>query len=241
LLPYVEQNNLYEAMIDFAENSPAPDNYYTPNGAPGANGTNGVAIFVCPSDVSLAASGEERGHPQKLAGTTYIGNYQVFGRPGTTQTDGVPFASVAMGGMRDGSSHTVFFTEQLCYRGINLGGSSHWAYPTNMTMNNGGPGGKWVPAGPVSNFMGSPDVTGIFAMGPAIKNAITTPPAWIPPPEFGLTPPLTTGNNTPSTLHATLQTVFADGSVRGVSPTVDKLIWVYAVAPADRQPIPDGF
>ena len=58
--------------------------------------------------------------------------------------------------------------------------------------------------------------------------------------KLGLPPAQTAGDNTPSTLHATLQTAFADGSVRGVSSTVDKLIWVYAVSPADRQPIPDS-
>jgi prepilin-type N-terminal cleavage/methylation domain-containing protein len=238
LLPYIEQTNLYEAMVEYALSSPMPDSYFGPAGAPGANGTFGVALFVCPSDISLDNSGEERGHPQKIAGTSYVGNYQVFGRPGTTETNGKPFSSVRMGGM-DGASHTVLFTEQLCYQGPTLGGSSHWAYPTNVTLNNSGPGGKWVPSGPVSNFMGSPDITAIFAMGPAIKNAISTPPPWIPAPQFNLPPDLTMGGNTPSTLHATLQTAFADGSVRGVSPTVDKLLWVYAVAPADQQVIPD--
>jgi hypothetical protein len=111
----------------------------------------------------------------------------------------------------------------------------------NVTLNSSGPGGKWVPVGPASNFLGNPaDETAIFAVGPAITSAISTPPPWIPAPEFRLPPDLITGRNTPSTLHATLQTAFADGSVRGVSPTVDKLIWVYAVAPADRQAIPDN-
>src|SRR5262245_61028181 len=76
LLPDIEQENLYNRMLDWANTATNPDSYYTNNGAPGANGTNGIKIFSCPADPTITSSGQLLNQPQGYAGTSYPGNYQ---------------------------------------------------------------------------------------------------------------------------------------------------------------------
>jgi prepilin-type N-terminal cleavage/methylation domain-containing protein len=237
LLPYLEQDNLHRAMESFARSAAFPNSYYTNNGAPGANGTTGVKVFCCPSDPTLGADGKVVGQPQGYAGTSYAGNYQVFASPGTTLTNGTSYSRYQIGNIPDGTSNTVLFAEQYAQSAVD---ANFWAFPINMTFNNGGPNRQWVQAGPVSNFAGLAD--SIFAMGPAITGPINAAPAWIPPPEFNHRPNTATGQNTPAALHGpVMKVLLGDGSVRSVSSSVSAITWAYAVSPADGVPMPSDW
>ena len=237
LLPFLEQDNLYNTMVNFARSATFPDSYYTDKGAPGGNGTTGVKVFCCPADQTLDPSGKCVGQPQGYAGTSYAGSYQLFASPGSTLTNGTSYSNYQIGNIPDGTSNTVMFAEQYGQTGLD---ANMWATPINMTFNNAGPNGQWVQNGPVSNFSGYSDA--IFAMGPPVSGAITAPPSWIPPPEFNVTPKSATGVNTPAGIHGSLmQVLLADGSVRRVHSGISALTWVYAVSPADGLPMPEDW
>src|SRR5262249_30817517 len=155
------------------------------------NGTTGVKVFCCPADPSLDSAGKCVGQPQGYAGTSYAGNYQVFATPGTTLTNGISYSRYTIGNIPDGTSNTVLFAEQYGQTGLD---ANFWATPINMTFNNSGPGGTWVQNGPVSNFAGYSD--SIFAMGPSVSGPLSSPPSWIPPPEYVRRPSDATGANT---------------------------------------------
>lgn len=231
LLPYIEQGVLHRAMLSHATSAANPNSYYTQNGAVGANGTTGVATFVCPSDSTTTSSGHVVGDPQGLAGTNYAGNYQVFASPGSTETNGKSESSFILSSITDGTSNTIFFAEQFGKSNID---SNHWSYPIGMTFNNGGPNGHHVQSGPVSNF--KQYVEPIFAIGPTIDSAIASPPAWIPPPEFRTRAKNAVGQNTPAAPHRSLIIVaMGDGSVRTVDSDINPVTWAYAICPIDDQ------
>src|SRR5262249_22610655 len=174
------------------------------------------------------------GQPQGYAGTSYAGNYQVFATPGSTLTNGISYSQYTIGNIPDGSSNVVLFAEQYGSAAID---ENIWATPLNMTYGNTGPGGRWVQGGPVSNFAGYADC--VFAMGPLVGGVITTPPSWIPPPEFNVRPKSATGVNTPAAIHGSVMLVLlGDGSVRRVTSGISDITWAYAVSPADGQPMP---
>jgi prepilin-type N-terminal cleavage/methylation domain-containing protein/prepilin-type processing-associated H-X9-DG protein len=234
LLPFIEQDSLHDTMIRFALSAPWPDSYYTETGAPGANGTTGVKIFCCPSDPTLDSAGKVVGDPRGYAGTSYAGSYQAFATPGTTLTNGTSYSRLKINTIADGSSNTVLFAEQYAQSNID---ANHWAAPINMSLNNSGPNGQVVQAGPVSNFAGYADA--IFAMGPEISGTITAAPSWIPKPQFNIAPKNADGVNTPAPPHRNVMNVLlADGSVRTVGSGISEVTWVYAVAPADGVPMP---
>ena len=60
LLPYIDQQNIYDAMVRFARTN-STTNYFTDQGDPDANGGTGVQTFRCPSDVSMSSDCRCRG------------------------------------------------------------------------------------------------------------------------------------------------------------------------------------
>ena len=132
LLPYVEQQNLYQAVwsqmqttgslktpIDYDSSSPAI-----------------IKVYQCPSDVTLKAGMGVGGFTQG-AMVSYGGNNQVFGTIVTTPNFSPPTVTSTKpnGGTKiprdipDGTSNTIFWIEKLAYcnpGGVKAGGS-HWA------------------------------------------------------------------------------------------------------------------
>ena len=239
ILPYIEQDNLFRIMNNFARTNPkGPFTYNTANGDPGGNGATHVPIYVCPADLSINPStGQLLNSPgSKDAGTTYIGNYQVFGSPGTTKTNGMPFARYRLGKIPDGASNTVLFTEQFASNGGFE--SSYWASGwMGVSTSSVGPGGQQMPFGPVSNF--NQLSTAVFAVGPPVNGSIGTAPAHMPLPEFNKTPNTSFGGETPSSPHhGVINVMLGDGSVRSVTSSVQGVTWAYALSASDLQVLP---
>jgi prepilin-type N-terminal cleavage/methylation domain-containing protein len=238
LLPFMEQQNLYDKMKSFAETNASPPQYSN-NAAPGANGATGVKSFVCPSDITLTTGGILRGDPQKYAGTTYIGNFQVFGTVGPVplpQNGGnMPSMSGAnhtgksfwkIGNMPDGTTHTIMFTEQWA---ATQWSETMWAQPCGVSVSQNGPGTPHYFNGPASLFHNPSD--GIFAIGPEVTGPVSPPyPYWIPNPEYNKPHRQTTGKDHPSAPHWHLvYCTYADGSVRPWMSNVPHTAWISAV------------
>jgi prepilin-type N-terminal cleavage/methylation domain-containing protein len=243
LLPFMEQQPLYDKMKAFAEANASPPQY-AHNAAPGANGTSGVKTFVCPSDFTLTAGGTLRVDPQKYAGTTYIGNFQVFGTvgpyplppnggnfpAGQTGTNHTGKAHWKIGNMPDGTTHTIMFTEQFA---TTQWSETVWAQPCGVTLTQNGPGTPWYFGGPASLFHNPSD--GLFAIGPEVLNPHTTPPPyWVPNPEYNKPHRQTTGKDHPSAPHGHfVLCTYADGSVRTWMSNEPHPAWISAVMPGD--------
>jgi len=241
LLPFIEQQNLHDKMRSFAETNASPPQYAY-NAAPGANGTTGIKIFVCPSDSTLHASGTLRMDPQKYAGTTYVGNFQVFGTAGPyplpagggsfpagqTQTNHLGRSLWKIGNMPDGSSYTILFTEQFA---TNTQTETIWAQPCGVTVSQTAAGQPYDYNGPSSLFHNPSD--GVFGIGPEPPSNSLTAPAWLPGPEFK---PYhqTTGKDAPSSPHSqVIYCAYADGSVRPWMSTTPGNCWQYFCGPAE--------
>jgi hypothetical protein len=119
LLPYLEQDALYKignananAGGGFWDGSPVP-------GAPSNSvRTAVIKAFLCPSDPSLA-NGFSAAQVNAWAGTSYAGNWMLFGASNAQARYGV-------GNIPDGTSNTVAFAERYAACGSygNL-----WAWP----------------------------------------------------------------------------------------------------------------
>jgi prepilin-type N-terminal cleavage/methylation domain-containing protein len=243
LLPFMEQQPLYDKMKAFAEANASPPQY-AHNAAPGANGTTGVKTFVCPSDITLHANGALRGDTQKYAGTTYIGNFQVFGTvgpyplppnggnfpSGQTQTNHTGKSFWKIGNMPDGTTNTIMFTEQFA---ATQWSETMWAQPCGVSLSQNGAGTPWYFNGPASLFHNPSD--GLFAIGPEVMNAnVTPPPYWVPNPEYGKHHRQTTGKDHPSAPHGHLvYCTYADGSVRPWMSNQPHPAWISAVMCGD--------
>jgi prepilin-type N-terminal cleavage/methylation domain-containing protein/prepilin-type processing-associated H-X9-DG protein len=151
LLPYIEQNNLYQSSLasggDDNDNRNGPFNTYSQWHGPITTryGGPGVVVksYVCPSDYTQITS--QGSH------ASYGQNGQVF-REGYWAKNTLRYPA----SFGDGTSNTIFFTDKLaqCNTGI---------YPNNY----------WPDWGPImhSNDVGDP--TGPTAPGPQIKPTVS--------------------------------------------------------------------
>ena len=231
LLPHLEEDNLYQTMKSYAEGGfTHAGTYDTNNGAPGANGLNGIKTFVCPDDLGADSRGVIVNFPF-LGATTYAGNFQVFGTAGdpnpSTPTSARINCPWRMMTIPDGTSNTIMMTERLSSTtGPN---GSGWALPLVVTWTNG-----------TGVYYASPQTyNATFGLGRPVTGPITTAPSYLPLPEFGKNPQTATGGNTPSTPHGNvIMVLLVDGSVHAISSGISAVTWAYALSPADRQPMP---
>jgi prepilin-type N-terminal cleavage/methylation domain-containing protein len=106
LLPYIEQQNIYNALTK--GNCP-------PGAYCGGQGYQVVKTFLCPSDPSIAANGYSQtttGGANSWAASCYSANYLVFGNPNAGwDAVCVQGANTLPASIPDGLSNTVFFGE----------------------------------------------------------------------------------------------------------------------------------
>jgi prepilin-type N-terminal cleavage/methylation domain-containing protein len=135
LLPYVEQQNVYNSILAQGGKVNAPINYFWDSPVI-------IKVFQCPSDITMKAG---QGAGISIGSMiSYGANSQVFGtlvtQPGTTNV----LAWNQKGGTQiprdipDGTSNTIFWIEKMahCDLGGVAQGGSHWA-PTGI--------GPWQP------------------------------------------------------------------------------------------------
>lgn len=207
LLPYVEQDNLYKGGT--SGNNGGSSNFWSNGNGMGFVSNNiqtaTIKSFQCPSDPSLS-NGFAANQVNGWAGTTYAGNFQLFGMSTSSGSAGGTnwAAQYNVGNIPDGTSNTVAAAERYaaCGGGGNL---LHW------------PGGDWGP-----NSWG---VT--FANSPWGGN-------WSSVPQLQPNPWNSICDSTrPSTPHTgSCQVGMMDGSVRGVSAGVSQGTWLAALTPA---------
>jgi prepilin-type N-terminal cleavage/methylation domain-containing protein/prepilin-type processing-associated H-X9-DG protein len=219
LLPYLEQNNLFQS-------SPrdAAGNYssFDPNSQSTASAI-GVKVLLCPSDPTIGADGvadlrSELPRWPRWGASCYASNYAVFG--GRYDANGNPNrwqgAAVIPDSFPDGTSTTILFAEKyaVCLSGSprhSYKGGSLWAWPnadatfspTFASFNNG----------PASLFQTRPTNDEIH------MESLCDP-------------------SRASTAHSGgMQVCMADGSVRLLAATIGPNLWWALCTPAGNETI----
>jgi prepilin-type N-terminal cleavage/methylation domain-containing protein len=215
LLPYIEQDNLYQNMNN--NNVYSPTYGTIPSGAPSYAAN--IPTFICPSDPSISGTV----HPTNGYGySSYAANAQVFGSANgsngqlTAWDGGRKIETIA-----DGSSNTILFTEKYgnCANSSASGGNEWGSVSAGYmpTFQNNQNGGNSY-AGPPSN---SPNA--MFMIQPNPYQTVCDPYR-------------ASGAHTNTILVA-----LGDGSVRGLSTGISPTTWWYACCPIDGQPMPSDW
>jgi prepilin-type N-terminal cleavage/methylation domain-containing protein len=160
LLPYIEQDPVYNV----SNASYGYDPYGGPNnvnsGSPIATCAQTIKTYICPSDATV--------QPVQMwtngwAAGCYVGNDQVFGLGGATGGAWDGNGQLKVETIHDGSSQTIGFAERIARCGpegyANLWGHGSWDYnwyPTFADWINNGPGSKFqvVPTKSQCNHLG---------------------------------------------------------------------------------------
>jgi prepilin-type N-terminal cleavage/methylation domain-containing protein len=225
LLPYIEQNNLYQSAA-FNNNGTVdydPVNY--PGGGQVVAAAMGVKTYFCPSDPSISTDGHGQnaataglpGADNRAGGTSYAANGLVFGS-NFTGANGLPTGGGDPGQARipstfqDGTSNTILFAEKYADCGGNNGSTG--------TGNNGGCfwyRNNWSSTyGPYFN---------VRAGGPAVQ------PFQLQPTPFNNQ--ATCDYTRPSSPHPSgCMVLMGDGSTRLVSQAVTPATWWAACTPS---------
>jgi len=166
-----------------------------------------VKTLLCPSDATHQGGMTNIG----WAGTSYAPSYYMFAEANTYNNSlGVYIngSKFTIGNIPDGTSNTVGVVERLANPGC--GWSNSTLYPMsasywgwNSSGSAYGPWGAYAPIAPAK-------INNLGSCGPPLAH-----------PYY------------PNTLHATMQTLLMDGSVRGVSGSISQTTWQYACTPDD--------
>jgi prepilin-type N-terminal cleavage/methylation domain-containing protein len=227
LLPYVEQQSLYNASLSAYSGVTAyasivnPTVYQSP-----------VPVFQCPSDPSMI-----NGHPSGMpdGGSSYACNFFAFGTAQASYPNGVgnpPYVVTSWnwfgvnripGSFHDGMSNTILFTEKYARceypPGSKTGGGNMWAHP----------GQSWWPVVMAPDYAKyNPNCYGL------------TPGAL-----FQLQPSPFIGScdwTRASTGHTSgIQVAMGDGSVRNVTQSISYATWWYAFTPNGGEELPSDW
>jgi prepilin-type N-terminal cleavage/methylation domain-containing protein len=219
ILPFIEQNNLYENSNGYVYNN---NTHLQP-----------VQIYQCPSDPSNQYNGVL--NPGNPWGTSSYGaNYQVFGNPdvgdnGSDEQGGSRFPA----SITDGTSNTIFFTEKFTqcgpYASLWAHGNWEFNYQAMYAYGNraGTQGYQSYDAGGWGASNGYP--TGV--VGPASIFQVTPVP-W----QSACQPTRPASGHT-----AGINAALGDGSVRFVTQGVSPTTWWYATTPANGEVLPNDW
>jgi prepilin-type N-terminal cleavage/methylation domain-containing protein len=239
LLPFLEQQNLYQASggsytiggVTYTAYSPIQNSavYTTP-----------VAVFQCPSDPSIAG-----GHPVGIteAGASSGANFFAFGTATASYPNGVgtvPYqvskadwwgANRIPANFSDGTSCTVLFTEKYARceypPGTSTGGGTMWAHSGTAGIASGQ---SWWPAVMAPDFVKyNPN-----CYGPVAGAMFQSQPF-----------PFVSGScdfTRASTGHTGgIQVGLADGSVRNVAQSISVSTWWFAFTPMGGEVMPQDW
>jgi len=217
LLPYLEQDNLYQHAWGPVALSSGPITLYCP-----INNnvySQPVRVFLCPSDPSVGPGGVVTVNGITWGASCYAGNSQVLsGKPGDPQS------TTCLAGITDGPSNTILYAEKYARcssTSMSVDGGSFWAYSAFRDVE--------LPA--PMNPPGGPFRPGFAIPLPGLPNVIG------PGSKFQVQPSPFLGNCDPtraSTAHPSGMLVcLADGSVRTLVPSMSGETWWSAVTPSD--------
>jgi prepilin-type N-terminal cleavage/methylation domain-containing protein len=219
LLPYLEQDNLYQKM---ARQSPI---YYFPTVVetqydPTLCQNAGLAVYTCPSDPGMTDGILPGG---TLGGSSYAANAQVFAPltdesiegGGRMHPDWFRYfcdRGSTIANLQDGSSNVIMFTH--AYAACGSGGSA-WGYSSGVNR----PPVFALSYHPWSRSSYAQQTTMTAASGPAFQNQ---------PSVADCVP------TDPATPHANaMLVVLCDGSVKAISPSISPDTWNKACLPND--------
>jgi prepilin-type N-terminal cleavage/methylation domain-containing protein len=209
ILPYIEQQNLFNSSSIPNDTLPPGDGRNGPNQTysqwtPQVQQSR-VKTYICPSDQTQADN---------------LGGYSSYGQNGRIFRHNYRWGNVGLlnfpSNIQDGTSNTIFFTEKLARcDNTGLGGGPY--------INN-----FWPDWGPI---IGSPDCPGGFCPPTGPANVFQPQPVGTPAKcvDWRASGPHTAGINVG----------LGDGSVRFVSNGVDPNMWWYALTPAGGEVLSD--
>jgi prepilin-type N-terminal cleavage/methylation domain-containing protein len=213
LMPYLEQNNLY-------------DQYFTPGNmgtASAPTATNATVIkqpFLCPSDYTCPTGVAQSG----WAGTSYAANALIFSVPGWFDESVTTEARYAIDTVPDGTSNTIGFTERMVEAEIN---SSGVGISNNRDL--------YCAPEPYGNANYNYPVFGIYQS--TYPDYFSTAYWWFGSGSFQFQPKNggdRWGSNSGHTV--AIQVGMMDGSVRIVTPNTSVLTYWLAAIPNDGSP-----
>jgi prepilin-type N-terminal cleavage/methylation domain-containing protein len=224
LLPYIEQGSLYQASGQYAYNQvPLPGGGYW------YGCEYPQKVYQCPSDFSGPDAGlwsvdGSPGDRGLWAFSNYAANFQVFGSPNAgdnpNNMNGTPDLTSTF---PDGTSTTILLAEKARVAADSY--ASLWAH------------GAWCVPYMALFAYGSADgsrgyTTADTEGGPAIPGSVG------PASLFQVQPPIGTADPARAqTAHRAMNVCMADGSVHGLSGSLDPNTWWYLCTPAQGENI----
>jgi uncharacterized protein DUF1559 len=225
LLPYVEQQSLYESSLHQHPTVPKAKYYFYTHDA---THKTVIPLYNCPSDPSLTGDLDPK---TNYAPSSYAANYLVFGVVDINYKTVKAAGKGRLVNIRDGTSNTILFgekygvaflTAQASPAGQAYQGGCHWAY-FQADCNNS-----------LLGYYHPPLAKGIAGTDP---NSVGPKDAKDPrdgrfqvqtDPEGGTNPCL------PATGHSALNVGMTDGSVRSLAAGIGRQQWWALVTPAAR-------
>jgi len=211
LLPYIEQQPLYNAAIA------NPGDTWDGNSNPLPRLTQ-VPVYICPSDFTVS-NGWSQNQVGGWMASSYGANWCVFGPVRAGGNSDAP--KYKLGNMIDGTSNTIGFGD--VYAACTGSNGSLWAYPGIDW------GWNWSPGIGMARVWGAGST---YNAGQTFwNNAVFAP-------QFGPTIG-NCGKQTAQSAHTgVINTMLMDASVRNVSSSVSLQTWGLALSPDDGIPMP---
>jgi len=227
LLPYIEQGPLWQ--LGQKNGGAWPIGPGVGQGGPTSAGAQIVPIYLSPRDPSNPINPCREPNNGTWGVSNFGANHAIFGVPCGSNTNG----KMKLTTITDGTSNTVGFAEQYARCGTGDGNSADgffhhlWAYNVTWTWQQGPYfDTRLMSSGMRGTNQGNNDACTVIAGSTAV------------PPQDSPTPT----NCNPyfaQAIDGTCTVGLMDGSVRGVTPSIDPAVWVRALWPNDGFPVGD--